>query len=158
MLVYRVAPSRYASDLSGEGSRLHGGRWNPIGKPAIYTAESPSLAMLEVLAFYALSGSPPELVLVTIEIPDAVIIEKPALEDLPVDWDKYPAKPSTSNYGSRWIDEAKASCLRVPSAMAPAGYGWNYILNPIHPELLGKINLVSLEEWVVDPRIAGLFT
>ena len=144
MLVYRISPEQYANDLSGEGARLYGGRWNPVGKPAIYTAESPSLAMLEIVAFYSVTGSPPDLVLVTIEIPDNATIEQPELFDLPSDWNALPSKPSTCNFGLRWIDEAKASCLRVPSVLTPEGQGWNYVLNPLHPELVGNMAVVIM--------------
>ena len=34
---YRVHDPRHSwSSLSGEGARLHGGRWNPLGTPAFY--------------------------------------------------------------------------------------------------------------------------
>ncbi len=46
MLVYRVGKTRFAKDLTGEGARLNGGRWNNIGTPCIYTAESRALAIL----------------------------------------------------------------------------------------------------------------
>jgi RES domain-containing protein len=110
--------------------------------------------MLEVVAFYAVSGAPPDLVLVVIEIPASVTIEKPYLADLPVDWNARPQKPSTSNFGMRWLDTSKSSCLRVPSVIMPEGYGWNYILNPLHPELAGKITVTECVKWEIDPRIA----
>lgn len=155
MLVYRVSPKQYAHDLSGEGSRIYGGRWNPAGRPVIYTSDSASLAMLEMVAFYAISGAPPDLALVVIEISDSVTIEKPDMAVLPTDWNARPQKPSTSNFGLIWLDTFKASCLRVPSVITPEGYGWNYILNPLHPELAGKMKVTESIEWKIDPRIAG---
>ena len=109
MLVYRISSKQYAYDLSGEGSRIYGGRWNPVGRPVVYTSESASLAMLEMLAFYAVSGAPPDLVLVAIEIPDRATIEKPDMADLPADWNARPQRPSTSNFGSLWLDTSNAS-------------------------------------------------
>jgi RES domain-containing protein len=155
MLVYRVSPKQYAHDLSGEGSRIYGGRWNPAGRPVIYTSDSASLAMLETVAFYPVSGAPPDLVLVVIEISDSVTIEKPDIGVLPTDWNARPQKPSTSNFGLTWLDTSKASCLRVPSVITPEGYGWNYILNPLHPELAGKMRITESIRWEIDPRIAG---
>ena len=38
-----------ASAFSGEGARLYGGRWSPKGHALFYTAESQSLALLEML-------------------------------------------------------------------------------------------------------------
>ncbi|CAN5691062.1 RES family NAD+ phosphorylase [soil metagenome] len=38
-LLYRaLAPARARTPLSGDGARLHGGRFNPRGVPALYTA------------------------------------------------------------------------------------------------------------------------
>ncbi|MBP7442407.1 MAG: RES family NAD+ phosphorylase, partial [Thauera sp.] len=49
--VWRITTARFAAAaFSDEGARLHGGRWNPKGHGVIYTAESQSLALLEMLA------------------------------------------------------------------------------------------------------------
>jgi RES domain-containing protein len=50
--VYRLHSKRYPAN-SGKGAALHGGRWNPPGVEAIYTAQSRSLAALEILVHYA---------------------------------------------------------------------------------------------------------
>ena len=156
MLVYRISPTQFASDLSGEGARLFGGRWNPIGISALYTAESPSLAMLETVAFYAATGPPPELVLVTIEVPDSVTIELPDLSKLS-GWNARPPMQATIIYGQRWLEAGKSACLRVPSVMAPEGYAWNLVLNPLHLELAGKMKVVEVVGWRMDSRIADRF-
>ena len=45
---YRVVPPRWAhAPLSGEGARLHGGRFNPPGTPAFYSALDPHTAYAE---------------------------------------------------------------------------------------------------------------
>ena len=49
MILYRLARERYAADLSGAGARKVGGRCNPPGAAAVYTAENISLAVLEAL-------------------------------------------------------------------------------------------------------------
>jgi len=158
MRVFRIAPERFALDISGEGARLNGGRWNPVGKPVLYTAESPALAMLECIAFFAVTGAPPNLILVTLEIPDDVSISRPAITDLPTDWAALPKVPSTKAFGARWIEEAAASCLQVPSVVVPVGCGWNYVLNPLHPELRGKIVVADSIHWAIDERIAKVLT
>jgi len=153
MKVYRVAPKKYALDLSGEGSRLAGGRWNPRGAPVIYTAEQASLALLETIPSFDISSTlPPEIQLVTIEIPDEVsIIELPEKE-LPPDWKAFPYRLSTVRIGQRWIVEGKAAVLKVPSVMVPYGLGWNLLLNPLHPELHSKM-LATMQDWEIDKRI-----
>ena len=48
--VWRITTQRFAaSAFSGEGARLYGGRWNPKGWEVVYTAESQSLALLELM-------------------------------------------------------------------------------------------------------------
>jgi len=54
MDLFRVTRKKYIDDLSGEGSRLYGGRWNHKGAAVIYTSESISLAAMEVLVHTSL--------------------------------------------------------------------------------------------------------
>ncbi len=52
---FRSTTPKYAGSsdvLSGEGSRLHGGRWSPIGLRAVYASLTPEAAMAETLAYY----------------------------------------------------------------------------------------------------------
>ena len=47
-ILYRALNPIYARDpLSGEGARKHGGRFNPMGMPALYTAHSVMTAIRE---------------------------------------------------------------------------------------------------------------
>ena len=48
MKVYRLALTQYC-DLSGEGAKIYGGRWNLPGNPAIYAGASISASLLERL-------------------------------------------------------------------------------------------------------------
>ena len=48
--VWRITTARFAQTaFSGEGARLYGGRWNPKGWEVVYTAESQSLGLLELM-------------------------------------------------------------------------------------------------------------
>ena len=61
--LYRSATPAYAREsdlLKGEGSRLYGGRWNPIGVAVIYASLSPETAMAETLAHCRYYGFPPQ--------------------------------------------------------------------------------------------------
>ena len=69
MIVYRFSHPNYAHDLSGTGAKLKGGRWNVIGLPLLYTSESISLSLLEVLANANTLEELQLLELVEIEIP-----------------------------------------------------------------------------------------
>ena len=49
---YRCVETSFANQIaSGEGARLHGGRWNPLGSfRAVYLSDSPETALQEYLA------------------------------------------------------------------------------------------------------------
>jgi RES domain-containing protein len=56
---YRSATPDYSNVhdlLSGEGSRIHGGRWNPKGIAAVYASLSPETAMMESVAHFRYYG------------------------------------------------------------------------------------------------------
>jgi RES domain-containing protein len=67
--VYRLNSSRHPAN-SGKGAAITGGRWNRRGTEIIYTAASRSLAVLEIMANYAVL--PKDFVLTPIRIPDHV--------------------------------------------------------------------------------------
>ena len=47
MQLFRFGLETYINDISGYGAKLYGGRWNNVGNAMLYTACSPSLAMLD---------------------------------------------------------------------------------------------------------------
>jgi RES domain-containing protein len=56
---YRSSTPKYATEvdlLTGEGSRRHGGRWNPIGIACVYASLTPETAMAEALAHHRYYG------------------------------------------------------------------------------------------------------
>lgn len=148
MLVYRISRTRYASDLSGEGARLFGGRWNRKGLPCLYTASSISLAVLEFSVHTTLDELPRALSLATIKIPDE--FHELKLQDLPGDWNTFPSPSSVRDLGSSLLEEGRHMVIRVPSTVVPREY--NYIINPLHPQVR-QVKLVSLEDFVFDVRI-----
>ena len=53
--VYRSSTPKYANEpevLTGEGSSRHGGRWNPIGIPAVYASLTPETSLADTLAHF----------------------------------------------------------------------------------------------------------
>jgi len=58
LLAWRLCRAPFA-DLSGEGARLYGGRWNSSGRAMVYAAGDAALAVLEVRVHLDL---PPDLV------------------------------------------------------------------------------------------------
>jgi len=128
--LYRIAEGKFAHDLSGEGARLYGGRWNPKGIPMIYTADSVALAALEVLVRLA---TPKHYFRVTYEIPERVSMETVAVADLPSNWLLPHPNAHLIEFGGRWSRERRSLLLQVPSTVV-RGEGWNYLINPHHPE------------------------
>jgi RES domain-containing protein len=152
VFLYRVAPKPYAGDLSGEGARLYGGRWNPKGVPAVYTAESPAQALLEYLPHFAEISAPPDLVLVTIKAPSTLAIQEIAQKDLPENWNARPPVPATAMLGEKWLRDPDVLALRVPSVMLPLGKAWNMVLNPRH-SMFSEIGVVEIVPLNIDPRL-----
>jgi RES domain-containing protein len=152
MLLYRIAVRGYANDLSGIGAQRYGGRWNPKGMAALYTAESPANAMLEFLPHFPDTSAPNDLVLVTIEAPDDLVIEELHVSTLPADWNSRPSSSGSERIGREWLLKSAAAALRVPSVMLPLGKAWNLVVNPMHPQhaQLVVAEIVPLE---IDPRL-----
>lgn len=136
--------------MTGDGAAIHGHRWNPQGMPAVYTAESRSLAALEILVHYDSSDAPDNLVLVTIEIPGDIRISRLDGTDLPADWQSIPHNSATQEVGRRWLISGTSAVLSVPSVVMPAER--NYILNPRHPNF-AKIVLVDNQPFSFDFRL-----
>jgi RES domain-containing protein len=149
MNVFRIVPSPRANDLSGEGARLYGGRWNSKGIPMIYSATTASLAVLETLVHMSLDVFPENLVLVTLHIPKD-FIQTLDTDQLPPNWTAYPASSDVQTIGDTWAREETSLGLLVPSAILPQEN--NLIINPRHPQA-GKISIAEITPYRVDRRL-----
>ncbi|MGN6352000.1 MAG: RES family NAD+ phosphorylase [Parafilimonas sp.] len=149
MLVYRICKTKFANDLSGEGARLCGGRWNNKLTPCIYTSESRALALLEYTVNINIDDVPRTLSIITLEIPDENIL---AFEEheLPGDWKDIPAPSSTKKFGTAHLITAKSPVIKVPSTVIHDEF--NYILNPRHAD--SKLfKILEVKDFVYDIRI-----
>lgn len=128
------------ADLSGEGARIYGGRWNSPGQPVVYLAEHPALAALEIRVHLDLPFGllPEDYVLMHIDVPDDLIAEL------------VPTNGETVTAGDAWLAEGRSAALRIPSALVP--YAWNALLNPRHPEAVCA-SIGSIEPFHFDPRL-----
>src|SRR5438046_2739228 len=115
MLVYRVTKEKYARDLSGEGARMDGGRWNSPGNPMLYTSISRSLSLLEILAHSSIL--PLGMVQITLELPPRSRIQKIDLADLPEGWNDVPNSLASQRIGDEFLSAAKFLALQVPSVI-----------------------------------------
>ncbi|MBC8642235.1 RES domain-containing protein [Caballeronia sp. EK] len=147
-MAWRVVTERYAdSAFSGEGARRYGGRWNPKGGALVYTAQTQSLALLEMLV----QDSPlrARYVMIPARIPET-LIERVDAAILPPDWREPIARTELQQIGAMWAQKRTSAVLAVPSAVVPADT--NYLLNPRHPNF-PQIALGARDEWETDPRL-----
>jgi RES domain-containing protein len=151
MIVYRIARSQHIGDLSGEGARLHGGRWNHRGTAIIYTSATRSLATVELLVHVSLSYAPTDLNIATIEIPDEPAPEEVEVAALPPNWRDYPAPPELADLGTSWARSGRSVLLRVPSAVVEHEH--NILINPAHPDI-ALVVLAKVEDFRLDRRLA----
>ncbi len=118
MFCWRIAKKKYAnSAFDGEGARRKGGRWTPKGFPAVYTAQTESLAALEQFVQLGDEGQRIRFVCFKVEIPDGLVIKEIDLASLPDNWRDTPAPDSLKAYGFEWLTKAQSVLLKVPSAL-----------------------------------------
>jgi len=151
MYVYRIVKSKYAADLSGEGARLFGGRWNDKGTPCLYASESRSLALLEYTVNVNVDDIPRALSLTTIEIPDN--FHELTIPELPGNWRLAPAPANTTHFGTALLKSMIAPVIKIPSAVIPEEF--NYLLNPLHPDK-NLFRVVGIQDFIYDLRIKSI--
>ncbi len=150
MIVYRLSKSKFASDLSGRGAEIAGGRWNSKGIPVVYTGESRALCVTEIAVHTELGNVPEDYQLISIEIPDEIAICKIAPEELPFNWNTIPHMAGTQMVGDNKLKSNNCAVIRVPSAVVPGDF--NYLLNPRHRDFI-KINIIKIEDFSFDKRL-----
>ena len=147
MIVYHLGSTKFARQLTGEGAKLHGGRWNNIGQPCLYTSESKSLCVLEYAANVSLDEMNPNLSFTFYEIPDDGWRFFTAKE-LPAGWTDRPSPAAVRNWGTEQLQKHLA--LKLPSVIVPSEF--NYLLNPLHPEFK-NVRIIDVEPFTFDRRI-----
>ena len=149
MKVYRIGWTKHADDLSGEGSKLFGGRWNHKGIPCVYTSESRALALLEYSVNVNIDEIPRALSCVTIEIPDRSI-KLISENKLPGNWKNFPAPSDTKDFGSKLLSSLKVKVIKIPSSIIKEEF--NYLLNPLHQHNK-NFKVVDIKDFIYDVRI-----
>jgi RES domain-containing protein len=149
MIVFRLLKQKYSFTLSGEGAKAAGGRWNSPGITIIYTSESRSLATAEVAVNLPIGIFPVEFQMITLEVPDDLMIKEINEKDLPPGWKKFPYLKLTQHLGDEFILQNESLVMKVPSAVIPGDF--NYLLNPRHPDF-EKIEIISQEPYEFDER------
>lgn len=151
MELFRITQEQFAEDLSGNGSRLFGGRWNSEGYFALYTSSTRSMALLETLAH-----TPAKMLdvrnyqLITLSVPDNVSIEKILVSSLPKFWDAPDTRPFTKNLGDQFLRNSVNLLLEVPCVLMPEEM--NYVLNPLHQDMK-KVRILNRRRIYFDKRV-----
>lgn len=150
MKVYRIAKNQYIRDLSGEGARLYGGRWNRPGQRVLYTAQSRALAVLECLVHLPLHFLPKDMSIAEIELPPDAVLQSLNLADLGADWNAFPPPGFLTDITGKWLSEGIYPGLIVPSAVVSGDY--NCLINPLHPQF-EQIKIVKITAFTFDSRL-----
>jgi len=146
MRFYRIADSRHSPE-SGEGARLHGGRWNSPGRVVIYACETETGAMLEKLV-HTSGRMPKHQVCVTYEAPDSIKAE--SIEPPGVPGWHLRDMIASRKAGDSWLDSGKSAVLRVPSVVFAVER--NVLVNPAQPDFR-RIKIVKIEPVRWDERL-----
>jgi len=155
MELYRITQESYSNDLSGEGSRIFGGRWNSEGRYALYTSANRSLALLETLAHIpAKLFRNKKYILVTVFLPDKAPLKFIEEKDLPNNWDALDIQHVTQKIGDNFLEEQKGLLFRVPSVLMPEEF--NYIINPLHPSMK-QVKVIHHREIRFNDRLIKTF-
>jgi RES domain-containing protein len=147
MQVFRIAAPKYAQRLSASGVA---NRWNLAGQFVLYTASSASLACLENVVHRGAEGLQAPFKLMTITVPEHVLIEEVTLGLLPTGWQQVASYAQCQAVGMAWYQLQRSAVLKVPSAIITTEY--NYLLNTTHPDF-SQISLQRVEDFAFDSRL-----
>jgi len=100
--------------FTGEGARLYGGRWNSAGVAIVYTAESQSLAALEMVVHLDSPDLLYNYVMFEVGI-DESLIAKVELSQLPRNWRTDPPPKKAREVGDSWVKAAHQRFCKFPA-------------------------------------------
>ena len=150
MILYRLTLAKYVETaFSGEGSRRVGGRWTPAGSPAVSTASSIALTVLETLVHVDSAIMPKHLV-IRVDVPDSINITSFTSGELPNDWRETPAPAALQHIGRDWLDAGETALLQIPSVVFPKEN--NVIINPLHPDFK-TLRIGEPDSFSIDARL-----
>lgn len=148
---WRITKAKYAKQaFAGEGAKVYGGRWNPPGYPAVYTADSLSLAILELIVHLDQDEDIQNFVAVPVKFDDLLVVTWPESK-LPANWSQHPIPDQTQQMGKLWLEENRYMALKTPSSVVRQDS--NYVLNPLHPEY-SSLEIGKPQPLYIDPRLS----
>ncbi len=150
MDLFRISKKRYIEDLSGEGARKFGGRWNLKGSAVLYTSQTESLAALETLVHTSMAAMPSDLNLMILSLPENIEPDKIEIQQLHSGWRNYPAPNQCAEIGSKWVDSDSSLLLEVPSVLVQSEK--NILINPRHSDMK-KLRIKEIRPFSFDMRL-----
>ncbi|HET8828300.1 MAG TPA: RES family NAD+ phosphorylase [Pelobium sp.] len=148
MELYRLGACNFSENLSGEGAKIYGGRWNSEGVPAVYFASSRALAVLEVLVHLPTGLLPNNFCMARFKVDDNFTEFKS--DELPDKWEIYPFLKQTQLMGNQFFKRNESLLLKVPSAIVSGEF--NYVANPLHSDIK-KIKFLDKVKFSFDDRL-----
>jgi len=150
MRVFRIGTAAFTGTrkeaFSGQGGVYASARWHSVGRPIVYTAQSLSLAALEILVRLKQTNHIQPFYAYSIEIPDHLILTP---KSLPVRWKSRIAVSRA--FGDAWLKANDLPALRVPTVITPGE--WNVLVNPLHPHFSLKWVMTGPEAYTFDARL-----
>ena len=150
MNIYRITKTQYVNDLSGEGARLFGGRWNKAGDGMIYFSQNLSLCLLEIIVHVDYAALPLDYSFLEVEIPDSSIKNIQSIDFIEPKWSTEAAVNKLQMLGSSWLKKKESLAMRVPSAVMHQEN--NILVNPSHKDF-GKLKIIKIGKMDFDPRL-----
>lgn len=150
MRIFRIAKIEYINDLSGEGARLYGVRWNKIGEAMLYFSQNLSLCLLEIIVHVEYSKLPTDYSFIEVEISDNTIKTIKSLDFIEPKWSSEKAVIQLQMFGSNWLKKKECLSMRVPSAVMNQEN--NVLINPQHEDF-SKVKIIRKGKMDLDPRL-----
>lgn len=150
---WRTTRKKYLRDaFSGEGAKQFGGRWNPPGTPMVYTAQSLSLAILELIVHLDDDRDICNYAAIPVTFPGSLVQVLPESQ-LPENWFSLPIAEPSQQVGKKWFEEMSSVVLQVPSSVVPRES--NFLINPLHPKF-SRLRIGTPQPLHIDQRLTNL--
>lgn len=144
--LWRVVKRQHAATaFDGKAAQRFGGRWNSVGRRAVYASATKSLALLEILVHLDVGRPLPEFVGFSFTVDEGLIDRLPGA--LPRGWRAARGLLITQQLGDAWLASGKGLALAVPSVIVPEES--NYVLQPV----FGDLKFGRAQPFTLDPRL-----
>lgn len=150
MNLYRYSTLKWIKVLNGMGAANFGGRYNPVGMPALYCCLNPSLPYLECLARNLSEEDWPQYYIMRFDFNDHGLDLRVFEEDeMPGLWGDLTHHRDVQEWGGAQLTDRDG--IIAPSRVNRLDR--TVILNPQRPDFISKITVESIDDLLIDDRI-----